>query len=298
MVEQSKNAYAYLWASGFHHDDTWPELGEPLPQAERPSLDLLNDEFVRMVAAALDERGLSPKTTPPFPEFSFGFIVEAHAIFLIYGASRTERVASYRDTRNAVPEPTLDEAIETYQNAFAWPVAYGVSLPAEVTVQSSDEREALLTNKASQIARQIEMHVNPSSDIDEELCFIIMSFSGNPRLKDFYSKAIRPTVKRLGYKCQRVDEQQFNDSIRQRILDNIRRARFIIADMTEARPNCYYELGIAHALGKEVIHITSDSKDIHFDIRDFNFIVYEDIDGLKKALRLRIRATIGEHKQK
>lgn len=129
-------------------------------------------------------------------------------------------------------------------------------------------------------------------DIDETLCFVIMSFSGSPRLKDFYSKAVKPTVQKLGYRCERVDEQHFNGSIREQVLANIRCARFVIADMTEARPNCYYELGIAHALGKDVIHISNDSNDIHFDIKDFNFIVYQTIDELKSRLRDRIEHTL------
>jgi nucleoside 2-deoxyribosyltransferase len=70
-------------------------------------------------------------------------------------------------------------------------------------------------------------------------------------------------------------------------------SRFIVANMTEARPNCYYELGIAHALGKEVIHIAREMKDVHFDVNDFNFIVYEHVDDLKGRLRERIQKTIG-----
>lgn len=130
-------------------------------------------------------------------------------------------------------------------------------------------------------------------DIDSTLCFVIMSFSGNSRLREAYTRAVKPAVEQLGYRCERADEQQFNGSIRDRIMSNIQRARFIIADMTEARPNCYYELGIAHALGKEVIHIAGDKNDIHFDINDFNFIVYGTAADLKKRLRERIEGTIG-----
>jgi hypothetical protein len=225
-------------------------------------------------------------------------IVAQHSVYVILGPSRTERVVCYRDVREMVPQPTLEEAVAVCQGGFAWPVAYGSDFPSELVAQSSEERQTLLTARAAELALRIETQEKAGEGIDEELCFVIMSFSGNPRLKDFYGKAIKPTVRRLGYRCERVDEQHFNDSIRQRILDNIRRARFLIADMTEARPNCYYELGIAHALDKEVIHITNDIKDIHFDIRDFNFIVYDNIDGLKTKLRERIRATVGERSGK
>lgn len=127
---------------------------------------------------------------------------------------------------------------------------------------------------------------------DNDFCFVIMSFSNNPQLQDFYEMGVKPTVEELGYRCERVDEQDFNGSIKQKIIDNIKKAKFIIADVTEARPNCYYELGIAHALEKPVIHITNNTSDIHFDITDFNFIVYKRVGELKEKLEKRITNTI------
>lgn len=121
---------------------------------------------------------------------------------------------------------------------------------------------------------------------------MIMSLSGNPVLQDFYEKTIKLTVEKMGYRCERVDEQEFNGSIRDRILNNIREALFIIADVTGARPNCYYELGVAHALGKEVIHLTHSASDIHFDLKDFNFIIYSRHDELARKLQNRIKATV------
>ncbi len=126
----------------------------------------------------------------------------------------------------------------------------------------------------------------------EDRCFVIMSFSGNPLLLDSYELAIKPVVEELGYACAKVDEQQFNGSIRDRIIEGIRDSTFVIADVTEARPNCYYELGVAHSLGKIVIHLARGKRDIHFDVRDFNFIIYSRIEELKEKLRKRIMATI------
>jgi len=83
-------------------------------------------------------------------------------------------------------------------------------------------------------------------------------------------KAIKPTIESLDYRCERIDEQEFNGSIRGHILQNIRQARFIIANVTQGRPNCYYKLGVAYPLGKEVIHLNNSAKDIHLDRRDFN----------------------------
>src|SRR3972149_4492526 len=69
-------------------------------------------------------------------------------------------------------------------------------------------------------------------------------------------------------------------------------AKFIIADLTEQRPNCYYELGFSHAHGKDVIHIIHEKEPIHFDIKDYNFIVYQSVSELKVRLKDRIINTI------
>ena len=130
------------------------------------------------------------------------------------------------------------------------------------------------------------------------LCFIIMSFADNPALKDSYELGVKQIVEQLGYECKRVDEQEFNGSIRDRILQNLREADFIIADASQARPNCYYEIGMAHAMGKEVIHIANNSADVHFDIKDFNFIIYGSISELRERLQKRLEHTLANLKRR
>lgn len=59
-------------------------------------------------------------------------------------------------------------------------------------------------------------------------------------------------------------------------------------------PNVFYEIGIAHTLGKNVILITQDIEDIPFDFRLFRHMDYEDnIDGfntLEQKLKKSISA--------
>ena len=155
--------------------------------------------------------------------------------------------------------------------------------------QYSQKAAALYINN---ILKQFQKESESEGEIDSKLCFVIMSFSNNPQLQDFYEMAIKPTIEEFGFICERVDEQEFNGSIKDKILQNIRKAKFIVADVTEARPNCYYELGIAHALSKNVIHIANTSDDIHFDINDFNFIIYSRVAELKERLKSRIESTV------
>jgi len=122
--------------------------------------------------------------------------------------------------------------------------------------------------------------------------FVIMSFSDNKMLNDCYELAIKPVVKECGFECIRVDEIEHNRRITDKVIECILHAKFIIADLTEQRPNCYYELGFSHAHGKDVIHIIHEKEPIHFDIKDYNFIVYPSVSELKVRLKDRIINTI------
>lgn len=123
-------------------------------------------------------------------------------------------------------------------------------------------------------------------------CFVVMAFGGNPALQDHYELAIRPTVEEFDLDCVRVDELDYNGKITEKIIGLIRNAHFVIADLTEERPNCYYELGYAHALNKVVIHTVNKESPIHFDVKDYNFIVYTRVQELADRLRKRIEATL------
>jgi hypothetical protein len=83
------------------------------------------------------------------------------------------------------------------------------------------------------------------------------------------------------------------DGVHRTVTLNLRIARLVVADLTEARPNCYYELGVAHALKKQVIHLAYASEELHFDVKDWNFIIYSRLDELADELRQRILGTVG-----
>jgi len=128
-----------------------------------------------------------------------------------------------------------------------------------------------------------------------DLCFVIMSFSSDKRLADHYRFGIRAAIEEAGYECLRVDEIEHNRRITDLLLQQIESSRFIVADLTDARPNCYYELGWAHRAKKDVILTTHASTPIHFDVKDYNFIVYESASELHDRLLRRVRESIGLH---
>ncbi|MGO9417305.1 MAG: hypothetical protein ACLP51_19465 [Syntrophobacteraceae bacterium] len=125
--------------------------------------------------------------------------------------------------------------------------------------------------------------------------FVLMPFSDS--LDDVYQFGIKQPVEECGLFCQRVDEQHFTESILEQIVLNIKRARFIIADMTGCNPNVFYEVGYAHALEKPIIFLTQDDpRKIPFDLKHKPHIHYheKEVRNLKKTLLERIKGLLDQ----
>ena len=121
--------------------------------------------------------------------------------------------------------------------------------------------------------------------------FVLMPFDA--AFKDLYELGIKAACSEAGAYCERVDEQIYEESILQRVYNQIAKADLIVAEMTGRNPNVFYEVGYAHALGKEVILLTQRADDLPFDLRGFNHIVYEGrITVLKEKLAQRLKAML------
>lgn len=125
--------------------------------------------------------------------------------------------------------------------------------------------------------------------LEEKFIFVCMPFSDD--FKDIYEFGIKQAANELNFKCERADEMQYSGGILDKIYSSITSAHIIIADMTTKNPNVFYEVGYAHALGKEVILLTQNAEDIPTDLRKFNHIAYKGkIHELKDSLIRRIEA--------
>ena len=107
-----------------------------------------------------------------------------------------------------------------------------------------------------------------------------------PILDDIHStfKRVCDVYKLRG---ERVDDDFGFQQINLKVLNQIKLAEFIIADLTFERPNCYYEVGYAHALNKKVILTARKGTVIHFDISTFPVILYSSMSELEKKLKER-----------
>src|SRR4028118_1191452 len=116
--------------------------------------------------------------------------------------------------------------------------------------------------------------------------FVLMPFSDS--FRDTYLRGIKPACTEAGYYCERLDEQIFEESMLERVYNQIVKADLVVADMSERNPNVFYEVGYSHALRKRVILLTRHPDDIPFDLKHHFHIVYSDgITELKSKLRSR-----------
>lgn len=131
---------------------------------------------------------------------------------------------------------------------------------------------------------------------DSKIGFCAMWFSAE--LMPFYREVIELGVRACGYEPLRLDDKEHNNNIDDEIIASIRGAKFVIAEMTGHRGGVYFEAGFAHGLGLPVIYMLrdDDQQDIHFDVRQQNFILWspDDLPDARKRLENRIRATLGQ----
>lgn len=107
----------------------------------------------------------------------------------------------------------------------------------------------------------------------------------------FY-RGIQPALKEAGYDAIWLKNVEMVDKIDDRILAEIRKARFVVVDVTGQRQAVYFEAGFSMGLGIPVIW-TCRSKDLKkacFDTRQYSHIAWTDPGDLSSKLLNRIKA--------
>ena len=113
---------------------------------------------------------------------------------------------------------------------------------------------------------------------------------GDDELDSAYEGVIKPLGEEFGFNVLRVDEIQDSGNISQQILENISCSEIVLAELSGERPNCYYEAGFAHALGKETIFCIKKGDDIHFDLAGYRFISWKTEAEFRRKLKARLES--------
>ena len=137
------------------------------------------------------------------------------------------------------------------------------------------------------------MFAPTTKPVNDFQCFVLMPFDKN--YEEIYQDIIKPLMQEMGFTCLRADEIYTPTPIMNDVWESIQTSGVIIADLTSRNPNVFYELGLAHAIGKDAIIISQSMDDVPFDLRHLRCIVYEhSLRGLRKladSIRKNVMST-------
>lgn len=152
--------------------------------------------------------------------------------------------------------------------------------------------------------------------IDSRQAFVAMWFSNEddrknhkPNMYAVYKKAISPAIEADGrFSSQVLYQVEHVNDINDEMIAQIRRSKFVVADLTGYRGGVYWEAGFAYGLGLPVIYTchedwreqvkredgTIEREGIHFDLEHRNIIFWnqDDLPAFKEKLENRIAAII------
>lgn len=152
---------------------------------------------------------------------------------------------------------------------------------------------------STQTIRLRPLFGDPPLRAKHNVCFVIAPFA--PERTQIFQEIVKPTIEANDLACIRADDLRTNRAIVQNIWESICEARFLIADITTGNANVFYELGIAHTVGKEVILIEERPREGQvpkrvFDTMGIDAIIYENSatggQYLRQELDRRIKATL------
>lgn len=135
-------------------------------------------------------------------------------------------------------------------------------------------------------------------------CFVVMGFGTKTDyatgrkldLNKSYRLLIKPVVEAKGLICVRADEIRHSGAIDVPMYQELLKADVVIADLSTANMNAFYELGIRHALRPRTTIVISENKLTYpFDLNHVNITSYTHLgEGIEYEEVERFRKVLGE----
>jgi len=133
-------------------------------------------------------------------------------------------------------------------------------------------------------------------------CFVAMAFEREDT-DVIYDNHIVPVLKKNKVTPVRIDRIEHNENVDIRILEEIKRCDFAVADLTYARPSVYFEAGYAqrevpviYTCRRDHFHAKEEdlygNLQIHFDLKMKNIVAWNDSYDDKFDVKLAKRLTI------
>ena len=168
----------------------------------------------------------------------------------------------------------------------------------EILKLGSEMRHSQLIKKINKRKKMIVKPVfnNINYNINPNQVFLIMPF--NEEWSNTTYSILKDSVEENGLELIRADEIFSPGSIIQDIWKLINESGLVIADISVHNPNVFYELGIAHTIGKKVLMIKKEgSEKSPFDIGFWRYFEYETNYDKAKDFKLALKKILINYKK-
>ncbi|OHC27071.1 MAG: hypothetical protein A2Y50_03360 [Pseudomonadales bacterium RIFCSPLOWO2_12_59_9] len=220
------------------------------------------------------------------------------------GADQFARVGEITNSRvqggNVVVEYRYDPDIPPIpqNDLIALAPALGIHIPrkgfgpfehSHWAIQDADLFRVLMAEWRQPVRQPTVFQLETPQRVNPDLLSAMMPFAGFNAAWE----AIQRAATANGMQSGRADNRWDYPAIIQDVVALIDQAAIVVCDCTGKNANVFYEMGIAHALGKEVVIITQNPADIPFDIAHLRHIRYlgndQGVQQLETDLTARIR---------
>jgi hypothetical protein len=129
-------------------------------------------------------------------------------------------------------------------------------------------------------------------DPSRPIAFVIMPFADE--FGSGYRDVIEPAIERGGLLCVRADQEP-QGHIHRMMFERIFDSAVVIADISGANPNVFYELGVSNCVARKTITVSREDSIDHvpFDIAPYRVLVYPappaESEGVEAQTRYRTR---------
>jgi len=282
----------------------WPPMSmvtSDVDEKTQKDIHKLIDDFGIILEDEAQSRGISIFNFPLYKPFNLmAGVTETHVLIIISPTVGTTE-ERWLDFQSKPSIPTIEQLMEATRHELGWNPVANLELPKILLGQDISDTSATLLPIAQKWIGQLVEHaerearivkINPIFQrrdflLEDDLCFVLMPFA--EPFNRLYQEHIKPTLEALNLRVIRADDLSAPAPIIEDIWEYINKACFIVADVTGRNPNVFYELGIAHTVGKDAIMLTQNKDDIPFDVGHIRYFEYADNSEGWKNLQRKLK---------
>ncbi|MBI1381731.1 MAG: hypothetical protein GC161_11670 [Planctomycetaceae bacterium] len=148
----------------------------------------------------------------------------------------------------------------------------------ETTRPDSQSRASRLPAEVPDLLRSVGYDSQSKPHI-----FVAMPFADE--MDDVFHYGIQGAVNAAGFLCERADLSSFTGDVMEWVKARISSATLVVADLSDANPNVYLEVGYAWGCGRPTVLLVRDTSQLKFNVKGQRCLVYKKITDLETSLR-------------